>query len=280
MRKIAPGVFTEDKYPAVLLGAIVTEEGLMLIDCPLKVEDARAWVASLGEYGKSRYMTLLDTHPDRVLGARGLNIRLIGHDWTRRSMSAWSDTYKGNANPIGAEADGLKRVTGVRRAVPELTFSKKMDVYLGEREIHFIHRPGPTAGSIWVVLPQVKVVFIGDTVTVTEPPYLGQADVEAWLAALDDLRSSEFKGYKMVSAQDGLVKRDDINDMARFLRKVAHRIQSLADYEQPVEAVEKMVPQLAKSYKKIPAARREQVLLRLQAGMVRLCSRSYPPENA
>ncbi|NIS82337.1 MAG: MBL fold metallo-hydrolase [Anaerolineales bacterium] len=279
MRKVASGVFVEDMYLAVHVGAVVTQDGLMLIDSPLKVEDARAWVTSLGEFGKPRYMALLDSHPDRVLGARGVSLRLIGHDWTRGLLSSWSDSYKGSANPIGAEADGLKRITGVRRAVPELSFSDEMRIHLGEREIHFFHRPGPTPGSIWVVVPGAKVAFIGDAVTVAEPPFLGNAVIEAWLQTLDDLRSTRFRSYKLVSARDGLIKRNDINTMARFLRKVPRRIQRMGERGEPSKTAAKLASQLVKSFGKIPPPRRERVMLRLQAGLTRLHSRLYPSDS-
>ena len=278
MRRITPGVYLETKYPSVQLGIIVTDEGLLLIDSPPRVEDGRNWLATLEDYGEPRYLALLDSHPDRVLGARIFDLPLVAHDWTRQLMSNWSDIFKGGARPIGAEADHLKRITGVHNAVPDLTFSECIILHLGDREVHLWHRPGPTPGSIWVVLPAAKVAFIGDAVTVAEPPFLGEADIEAWINTLDDLRSSHMRAYKLISSRDGLVKREDVNDMARFLRKIPWRLERLSVKGAPPEAAANYAAQLLEGFK-IPSARRDHVLLRLRAGLTRLYSRLYPPET-
>lgn len=278
MRKIAPGIFLETRFPYLILGVVVTEDGLMLVDSPVRLENARGWLHALEDLGTAEYMTLLDSHPDRVLGARGLNLRLIAHDWTRQHMNNWSDSFKGGAKPIGAEADGLKRITGVRKAIPELTFSDEMKIFFGKREFLFFHRPGPTPGSIWLVLPDARVVFIGDAVTVAEPPYLGYADMDGWMESLDDLRSAHMRDFTIISSRDGVIRREQINKMARFLRKIPGRVRQLSERREIPEAVARVAAQLMKDYK-IHSSKHEQVLLRLQTGLLLLHNRFYPVES-
>lgn len=278
MRRIAPGLYLETKYPGVQLGVVVTDDGLFLIDCPARAEDGRDWLATLTDYGKPRYLALLDSHHDRVLGARNFDFPRVAQDWTLETMSNWSDSFKGSARPIGAEVDSLKRITGVKRAVPELAFSEQMVIHLGERTIDLWHRPGPTPGSMWVVFSDAEVVFIGDAVTVGEPPFLGDSDIETWLDTLDDLRTQSMRSYKLVSSRDGLIKHDQINEMARFLRKIPWRLERLSEAGAPPEEAGALALELIKDFK-IPKARREHVLLRLQVGLERLYSRLYPNET-
>ncbi len=272
MRKIAPGVYLEAKYPGIQLGAVVTHDGLFLIDYPARADDGRDWLATLADFGKPRYLALLDSHPDRALGARNFDFPRVAHDWTLDTMNNWSDSFKGSARPIGAEVDSLKRITGVKRAAPELSFSDHMVIYLGEFQIDLLHRPGPTPGSMWVVLADTGVVFVGDAVTVGEPPFLGDSNIESWLDTLDDLRTQSMRSYKLVSSRDGLIKHEQINDMARFLRKVPWRLERLVEEGAPPEEAGALALELIKDFK-IPKARWEQVLLRLQVGLVRLYSR-------
>ncbi len=274
MRELAPGIFLENKYPGVRVAAVASSEGLLLVDCPTRAEDAREWVAALATQGRPRYLAVLDHHPDRVLGARGFDFPIIAHDLTRQAMQTWPDTFKGNSSPIGAEADRLKRITGVRRAIPEVTFADEIKIFLGEREIYFRHRPGPTAGAIWVDVPQARVVFIGDAVWVSEPPYLGEADLEAWLTMLESLRQRGLERGYLISAHDGRIGMDDIHAMARFLRKVPPRLERLHDKGRPAEAAASLAPRLLEGFR-LSSARREQALLRLQTGLVRLYSRTY-----
>ena len=274
MRRIAPNVYLETKYPGVQLGAVVTDDGLFLIDSPARADDGRDWLVALSEYGKPRYLALLDSHPDRVLGARIFDFPIVAHDWTLETMSNWTDSFKGSARPIGAEVDSLKRITSVRKAVPELAFSDQMVIHLGDRPINLLHRPGPTPGSIWVVFPEAKVAFIGDAVTVAEPPFLGEADIEYWLTSLDDLRKGRMRSYKLISSRDGPIKPENINDMARFLRKIPWRLERLAEAGAPPEEAGDLASELMKDFK-VPKARHDQVLLRLEVGLTRLYSRYY-----
>lgn len=278
MRRIAPGVYLETKYPGVQLGAVITDDGLFLIDCPARAEDGRDWLATLADYGKPRYLALLDSHLDRVLGARNFDFPRVAHDLTLETMSGWSDSFKGSARPIGAEVDSLKRITGVKRAVPELAFADQMLIYLGERQIDLWHRPGPTLGSMWVVFSDAGVVFIGDAVTVAEPPFLGDADIESWLDTLDDLRTPNMRPYKLISSRDGPIKHEHINEMARFLRKIPWRLERLGEKGAPPEDAGALASQLIKDFN-IPKARREQVLLRMRVGLTRLYNRLYPSEG-
>ena len=278
MRRIAPNVYLETKYPGVQLGAVVTDDGLFLIDSPARADDGRDWLVALSEYGKPRYLALLDSHPDRVLGARIFDFPIVAHDWTLETMSNWTDSFKGSARPIGAEVDSLKRITSVRKAVPELAFSDQMVIHLGERQINLLHRPGPTPGSIWVVFPEAKLVFIGDAVTVAEPPFLGDADIESWLNTLDDLRTAPMRSYTPISSRDGPIKPEHINAMARFLRKIPWRLERLGVEDAPPEEAGDLAPQLIKDFK-IPKTRQDQVLLRLEVGLKRLYHRHYSSET-
>ncbi len=274
MRSLAPGVFLENKYMGVHLGAVSSDGSLLLVDSPIRSEDGREWLAQLADRGRPRYLVLLDHHPDRVLGARGMDVAIVGHEVTRQVMSAWPDTFKGATHPIGAEADRLKRITGVSKAVPELAFSQELILHMGNKRVELRYRPGPMAGSIWVLLPDRQVAFIGDAVTVAEPPYLGEADLPAWLEALRELAGPGMRGYTLAAARDGVVERKQVQAMAAWLAKVGERLGTLGARGEPPEAAAALAPNLLRSFK-LPATRREPALLRLQGGLARLYSRVY-----
>ena len=271
MRKIKSRVYSENRFIGVHLGMVTTSEGVLLIDCPLKVEDAKEWLSQVSEYGKPCYMALLDAYPDRVLGARIIDLPLIAQDQTLELIRDWADTFKGSLHPIGADADRLKRITGVQRAAPEVVFSDRMDIQLGDVTIHFVHRPGPQSGSIWVLLPKERVAFIGDTVVLDEPPYLGKAELARWLDSLDEIRGKTMADYTLLCAQGGPIKREDINAMARFLRKVEHRLEKLSDESRNKQHIETLATELLEDFK-VTGQRRDQAYLRLQAGLSELSS--------
>jgi glyoxylase-like metal-dependent hydrolase (beta-lactamase superfamily II) len=267
MQKIAPKVFLENKYIGVNLGLVVTGDGLLLVDSPLHTEDVKDWRKVVIERGRPKFLAMLDSHPDRVLGSRTLKIPAIAQEQTLKTIREWADTFKGNAHPIGAEADQLKRITGVNNASPEITFSERMVIHMGGKEIVFLHRPGPRPGSMWMVIPDLSVVFVGDTVTIDEPPYVGVAAIEEWLYRLDELRGSDMKSYTLISSYGGRINRKDINNMARFLRKVQSRVEKLEKGKNRNEEIERFAIDLIGDFS-IRSMREDLVLKRLKTGLL------------
>lgn len=247
---------------------------MLLVDMPLRPDDGRDWIGQLTSTGRPKYLALMDQHPDRALGMRSFDLPIVAQDATLQTMRGWPDAFKGSAKPIGAEADTLKRITGIHKAIPSISFESELKLHLGDREVLFWHRPGPTAGSMWVVLPDAKIVFIGDAVTVSEPPYVGDADIDDWIDSLDELRSAAFNDFLFISGRDGNVDRDAVNAMARFVRKIPVRLKRMKKKKGDVsEAAESAAKGLIKEYK-VPTARHDLVLLRLQAGLRKLHTRS------
>jgi len=267
MQKIIPKVFLENKYIGVNLGLVVTGNGLLLVDSPLHTEDVKDWRKVVIERGRPKFLAMLDSHPDRVLGSRTLKIPAIAQEQTLKTIREWADTFKGNAHPIGAEADQLKRITGVNNASPEITFSERMVIHMGGKEIVFLHRPGPRPGSMWMVIPDLSVVFVGDTVTIDEPPYVGVAAIEEWLYRLDELRGSDMKSYTLISSYGGRINRKDINNMARFLRKVQSRVEKLEKGKNRNEEIERFAIDLIGDFS-IRSMREDLVLKRLKTGLL------------
>lgn len=275
MRKLWSGVYWEPNYDGVQVGAVVGDEAVALIDSPLRAEDAREWAAQASELGPLRYLVLLDKHPDRSLGARHFPLAIVGHVLTTRVMLAASDTYRGQGSPIGAVADDLNRITGVFGSAPEVIFEDELTLELGGKTLVLQHHPGPTAGAIWGLIPDQEIAFIGDVVTTGEPPYVGNAEVDDWLEGLDLLRASEFEGWKYISSRDGPIERDDINNMARFVRKLPVRLDRMADREDPLASASTFASELLEDYQ-ISKTRYEICHLRLTAGLKELFSRTHP----
>lgn len=278
MRKIKNNVYLENRFPGVQLGLIVAQENLLLIDSPIRLEDGRAWLGHVSEFGEPRYTVLLDHHPDRVVGARDLRMPIIGQRYTRKYLASKSDSFKGSAHPIGAETDRLKRITGVSRSIPDLTFLKKLKVRLGESEVEFWHRPGPTQGAAWVVSHELKVVYLGDAVWISEPPYIGHADLDAWLNSLDDLRSPKFNSYQLISSRDGPVKRDDLNAMARLIRKFQVRVERFSKGEDPEATIDRATDEIMSDYT-LSENRQELSRFRVQTGFEDVYSRLFEVED-
>jgi glyoxylase-like metal-dependent hydrolase (beta-lactamase superfamily II) len=110
--------------------------------------------------------------------------------------------------------------------IPNATFSDHMVLYLGGREIQFVH-PGNahTAGDIIMWLPQEKIVATGDIVTAPIPlmpsPYTSEYN-----GVLDKIRALDFK---TLVPGHGLVEHDSayIDLLAEMFRSVSTQMKSL-----------------------------------------------------
>lgn len=267
MRKITANIFIESKFTGVYIGLIIADGEALLVDGPLRTEAAREWTLMVEDLARPRYIALLDAHPDRVLGARGFDLPIIAHEATQATLREWSDAFKGGAHPVGAEADRLKRVTGVSKAIPELTFSESMTLLLGRETIRFSHHPTTMPGAMWVEIERGRTVFIGDAVTVAEPPYFGLADLDAWQRELGVLRDMAKDGCRLISSRDGRVDREAVNAMMRFLRRAETRLAKLEPGEGAPAAAERFARQLMDSYR-LPNVRSDLVFERMRASLL------------
>lgn len=276
MREYLKGIYQEKDLPGVFLGFVEGEGQSLLIDAPLRIDEANEWLAELETTGtEPAYLVLLDENLDRALGARHFDLPRIAHASTSEVMHGWSDTFKGTTHPIGAEADGLKRITGVKRATPDMIFDEELLIELPGRPVRLTHRPGPTPGSIWAEVPDKNVAYVGDAVTVVEPPFVGEADIESWLDTLDLMREPPYEDFKLLSSRDGLIDREEINNMARFLRKVPVRLERMRERVDLEAAAEVFAMELVEDFK-TPKTRHEVALTRLRAGLMRLYRQQYP----
>jgi len=270
MQEIAKNVHIEDQYPGVTLGVIVSQRGLIQIDAPPSPEDARSWRAALMNLGggMERVLINLDAHPDRTLGARAMDCTVIAHEKTAETFRTRPSTFKAQGEETGADWESIPGLGSVRWAPPEISFLDQMTLHWGEGSILLEHHAGPTNGSIWVRLPEEGVVFIGDAVLKNQPPFLAGSNLSAWLAALDLLLSSDYKGYTIVSGRGGVVTPVVIKSQFDFLKHIYDKLDKITTKKPNPAVIEKLVISLMVYFKKSPAARQKQFAQRLRYGLL------------
>ena len=117
------------------------------------------------------------------------------------------------------------------------------------------HHPGPTAGATWVILPEAKVVFVGDAVLKNQPPFLAGADLPVWLDTLKLLLSPAYRNWLVVSGRGGVVAAEIIRAQKEYLDQLLNKMEKLAQKKATPEAVENLVsPCCIPSRSRQPAA--------------------------
>lgn len=237
MKEIAHNIFIKTAFKGVTVGAIRTPQGVVMIDVPLITKDIQSWQTTCARSGagSSRLLVLLDDHPDRTAGAKYNRHPIITHVNSARALKSRPSITKMQGMETGAIWETIPEIWTIEWPLPEITFTDSITINWGENPILIEHHPGPTAGSSWVILPDQKIVFIGDTVTPGEPPFLSTAEIEPWILSLDLLKSSKFKEFLIISGRAELVSKEDIRHTLRFLKKSQRTFEKL--YNQKAEII-------------------------------------------
>ncbi|MDP1546615.1 MAG: hypothetical protein Q8L87_11385 [Anaerolineales bacterium] len=276
MQEIVKNIYIEDQYPGITLGVIVTPRGLIQIDAPPSPEDARSWRAALMNLGGGleRVLINMDAHPDRTLGARAMDCTVITHENTAQIFRTRPGTFKAQGEETGADWEAISGLGSVRWAPPEISFSDHLSLLWGASPVLLEHRPGPSVGSIWVHLPEEKVLFIGDSVLKNQPPFLAGSSLKAWLESLALLQDSAYKGYTFISSRGGAVTVSAIKSQYDFLKHVSDKMDRGTAKKPNPAAIEKLVASLL-TWFKAPAARQKQFAQRLRYGLSHYNTRQH-----
>ena len=279
MDPISKNIYIETKYPGVTLGVISHARGLIQVDAPPAPEDGRSWRASLMGLGggPERILINLDAHPDRTLGARAMDCRVIAHENTAEVFRNRPSTFKSHQDETGANWETIPGgLTGIRWVTPEISFTESMALQWDDNLVLLESHPGPSTGAIWVVLPEEKIVFIGDAVIKGKPPFLAHADLPAWIETLELLRDKEYKEYTIVSGRDGIVNDAIIKSQLDFLKDAHKRLEKLSKKKQKGNMTESLVQPLLSKFK-LPASSQKLFAQRLSYGLEQYYVTHYHP---
>lgn len=276
MQEISSGIYIENGFGGVTLGALAYTGGTILIDAPPCPEDTRSWRAALRNLGSgvTRLLINLDDHYDRTLGVRAMGCPVMSHIETAESFQHRSAVFKGQLMESGADWEDCIGLSGIRWAPPTLTLDECAEIYWGDEPLILEHHPGPTPGAIWVILPAQQVVFVGDAVAAGQPPFLANADLDAWVETLDLLISKTYRNYLIVSGRSGLVALEDLRAQRRALRYVQKRMEVLAAREALPEETESAIKKLLSDLD-FPAGKEHQYRQRLAYGLYQYYLRNH-----
>jgi glyoxylase-like metal-dependent hydrolase (beta-lactamase superfamily II) len=250
MQEIFSNVYIESSYAGVTLGAITCSHGLILVDSPFRPEDARSWrsvLLNLGG-GVDRLLVNLDPHLDRTLGVRAMECTVVGHEKMAEVFRNRPVTFKAQPAETGAEWELHNNLGSVRWLPPEITFTDQFFIHWDGSPVVLEHKPGPNIGSIWLRMPEEKIAFIGDTVVVNQPPFLGSANLPVWIQRLKELLSPEFQDYILISGRGGILRSEDVHHQLHLIEGLHAQLENLAHRSALPSEVERLAPEIMRQY--------------------------------
>ena len=258
----------------------------LCLDAPIQPLEADEWIAALRAHGATRlaFVVQMDSSAERAVAVANLRalpqagqLTVVAHQHTAEVMRASPDSLRTGAvlATLGAGFQGgeFALPPWVR---PQVTFTESLTFHWDKTTVELTHVPGVNPGALWVHLPQERLLFVGDALATDMPPYLGEADLPAWLEALARLRRRPYKEARLFCARGGWVSPAQVTRFATFLRSVQHRLETLKSKSEPQKDLTRAAASLS-VYFKFPRERRLIIESRLRLGLQVLWEREHGP---
>lgn len=248
MEEIAPNIYLEDGYPGVVLSACKFKNTLLLVDSPFRPEDVRSWRASLASLNASpeRILMMLDTHIDRTIGIRAMDSIVVGHENAMEIIQGRPTSGRGQDLDTGAECEAYELPSSIRWVMPAMTYSNSFTMYFNDLPMVISHRPGGHLAGSWVEYEAEKLLFVGDSVMVNQPPFLAWSDLELWLEELSPLLTDSYKGFKIITSRNGVVRAKTVERWILFLTRIKETIENIVSSGGQCQDLLAAVPELLK----------------------------------
>ena len=190
-------VFTSDLYVQVTAGAVVTNEGVILIDTLLYPEETKQ-IKQFIETKINRPVThVINTHhhADHTTGTCFFpDAHVIAHASCRELL----DT-RGRESLQRAKERSLD-MASVELILPDIVFDEVFSLRIGGKTLHLDRSPGHSPDSITVWVEEDNVLFAADTVMPL--PYFVDGDYDDFL---ESLRKIQGRGFENIVQGHGEV---------------------------------------------------------------------------
>ncbi len=283
MQEIADRVYLLDDYRGITPGIIVRKEGVVLVDSPPCPQDSRLWRARCRNLSdtNNNLLIYLDAHADRTLGARMLEVPVLAHEATVQIFRRRAAIFRVQGASRGEAWERCAQISNMRWTPPQIGITHRLEIYWEEEPVIVEHHPGPHPGALWVLVPDRRVIFVGDTVTVHQPPFLAHADLDAWLEVLDLLLAPDYRDFLIVSGRDGLVPEPALHHMRTFIQTTRDRLTAMAAKGATPEEAAELAPELLRMWDfpvEVEPELDEFYLARLRHGLIRYFTATFFPE--
>jgi len=236
MRKIAPNIFVETRFPPYNLGLITSDGYAIAIDMPPRPSHAQRWCDKIqATIGPIRYLVLTDGSPERQIGAALCRRPLITTETILRQLNAyedrvWRDLVHSVATQYADEASTIHALTPYRTA---LAFQGHLQLHTHTALLQFETTVGTAPGALWLTIPERHLLFAGDSVSVDAlPPLTNITASKAWLKALDQLIQRNHIHHVVPGRGKAPILRGEIEQQREFLQVLRRTAYTLARHRQ------------------------------------------------
>jgi cyclase len=268
MKEIAPGVYVETRYASGNVGIITTGAGVVCVDVPMLPSDAYHWRAQIESVTTEPIVTLVQTDYDqaRVVSTYLFDVPLVAHDEMPGRMKMYA-----SEKVLSQINDTLRRDGAERRwrsRLPDITFSERLILYKGDREIHVLHGGGHSPATCMVYLPAESLIFAGDVVFCGMHPTMGLAETKQWLSTLTALRKMSVD--VIVPGHGKPCDREATHALSDYIRDMRAMVRrSFQGGRSKSETSSSVIPEMMDAFH-YDEGKRDQIRLRIKGGSDRI----------
>lgn len=225
MQEIAKNVFVEMSFTGANCGLVLTKAGGIVIDTPMIPAEGKLWAAQVAEMtDKVLFVFNTDHHRAHIMGNQYFDAPILAHEGAWKEMANYKDTFiERTKSHFKKQPEIQKQFNETTIIKPELTFTGRLVMMKGERELHFVHLGGHTPATSGLYLPDENILFTGDFLVVDEHPALGQCDSKEWIAKLKWLREQDYR--LLVPGHGPLCEVDAVDPVIHYIRVMRLKVR-------------------------------------------------------
>ena len=208
-------------------GFFIGEKEVLVIDAKMTEESAKQMIAEIKKLTSNplKYVILTHSDGDHVDGLVGFppDVIIVSHHQTGKDM------------------DAAFKDPNLRSYLPNLTFSKKLKLYSGDKKIKLFHfGPAHTSGDVVVYFPDEKVAFLGDLLFLGRDPLIHRHKNGNSFGLVKALKSIlKLDAETFVHGHGDIASRSDVEGVIKSLEEKQTKIRALIKEGKSLEEIKK-----------------------------------------
>ena len=241
MRRITERIWVETEYEGANVGFILTQKGVICVESPMSPPDIRDWISKIRSITEAEiaYVISTDHHFDHSIGDWLLGGKVIMHESCLEGLSEVRENFRELFRHFfeWKYEEVKEELEEIRVEEPDITFSEKLSLLCGDVTVEVVHIGGHCEGTSYVYVPQERVLFTGDAVSIGQHPYLGDALFDDWIRGLE--RMMELDVRYLVPGHGEVGDKSDIEKLLRFFEMMGENVER---GEEDIEALYNFYP--------------------------------------
>lgn len=220
------------------VGVVIGKDGVLVVDTLISAKHGKKLISQIKEITDKpiKYVVNTHSHLDHAWGNcefAKIDAVIIG----KKDENVTEEQV--NQVIAGAAMFGLtpEDMEGTVAKLPDLDISEKPEVDLGGvTAVLEYYGPAHTMDSITIHVKEDDVLFVGDIVFNKYHPYMGDADVDAWVNVLSELSQKDVD--IIVPGHGPVVTKQDLSDLALYLKEFDKHAKVLSEGKTQADVAE------------------------------------------